>query len=75
MLAAGTNTSTNWQIENPMMQTDLCQIDNALQNKFDEHMLQGKNISIPYTQIITSTQTTVASKDIQIDSTRSASRL
>jgi hypothetical protein len=75
VLAAGTNTSTNWQNENPMIQVDLCQIDNALQNKFDEHMFQGKNISIPYTQIITSTQTTVASKDIQINITRSASRL
>ena len=30
VLAAGTNTSTNWQIENPMIQADLCQIDNAL---------------------------------------------
>jgi len=75
VLAADTNTSTNWQIENPMIQADLCQIDNALQNRFDQHMLDGKNISIPYTQIITSTQTTVASKDIQINITRSASRL
>ena len=47
-----------------MIQADLCQIDNALQHRFDQHMLEGKNISIPYTQIITSTQTTVASKDI-----------
>ena len=35
VLAAGTNTSTNWQIENPCIQADLCQIDNALQNRFD----------------------------------------
>ena len=63
VLAAGTNTSTNWQIANHCIQTDLCQIDNALQNRFDQHMLEGKNISIPYQQIITSTQTTVASKD------------
>ena len=58
-----------------MIQADLCQLDNALQNRFDQHMLEGKNISIPYTHIITSTQTTVASKDIQVNITRSASRL
>ena len=75
VLASGTNTSTNWQIQNPMIQAELCQIDNALQNRFDQHMLEGKNISIPYTQIITSTQTTASSKDISINITRSASRL
>ena len=64
VLAAGTNTSTNWQIQNPMIQAELCQIDNALQNRFDQHMLEGKNISIPYTQIITSTRTAAPSKDI-----------
>ena len=62
--AAGTNTSTNWQIQNPCIQADLCQIDNALQNRFDQHMLDGKLISIDYTQIITSTHTVASSKDI-----------
>ena len=38
-------------------------------------MLEGKNISIPYTQIITSTQTTSSSKDISVNVTRSCSRL
>ena len=61
VIAADGTTSTNWQIENPMIQADLCTIDNALQNRFDQHMLDGKEISIPYTQIITSTQTTVPS--------------
>ena len=70
-----TNTSTNWQLENCCIQAELCQIDNALQNRFDQHMLEGKHISIPYTQIITTTQTTASSKDISINMTRSASRL
>lgn len=72
---AGSSTGTSWEIQNPCIQADLCQIDNALQNRFDQHMLEGKNISIPYQQIITSTQTTTASKDIQINITRSCSRL
>ena len=74
VIAADGTTSTTWQIENPMIQADLCTIDNALQNRFDQHMLEGKNISIPYQQIITSTQTTVASKDISINIIRSCSR-
>ena len=41
VIAADGTTSTSWQIENPMIQADLCTIDNALQNKFDEHMLRG----------------------------------
>ena len=69
------DTSTSWQLENCCIQADLCQIDNALQNRFDQHMLEGKNISIPYTQIITSTQTTSPSKDISVNITRSCSRL
>ena len=38
-------------------------------------MLDGKLISIPYTQIITSTQTVASSKDISVNITRSCSRL
>ena len=75
VVAADGSTSTSWQIENPCIQADLCQIDNALQNRFDQHMLEGKNISIPYTQIITSTQTVASSKDISVNITRSCSRL
>ena len=38
-------------------------------------MLKGETISIPYTQIVTSTQTTTPSKDISVNITRSCSRL
>jgi hypothetical protein len=68
------NTSYSWRIENCMIKADVVQIDNSLQNKYEEHLLSGSGLKIPYLTFISNLQTVTAAKT-QINVSRSVSKL
>ena len=78
------NTSTKWQIENVQVKVDLCTLDNALDNSFAQHLLDGGTLPINYNTYIsqmmsviggTANGVSVGQKDIQHTITRAVSRL
>jgi hypothetical protein len=78
------NTSKNWQIENVQVKVDLCTLDNALDNSFTQHLLDGGTLPINYNTYISQVLSviggnvggvTVGQKDIQHTITRAVSRL
>jgi hypothetical protein len=78
------NTSTNWQIENVQVKVDLCTLDNALDNSFAQHLLDGGTLPFNYNTYISQVLSTVGGvvngvsvgqKDIQHTITRAVSRL
>jgi hypothetical protein len=71
-----TNTSKLWQIENVQVKAQVVSLDNAMQNQYDKHMLDGGNLPIRYSSIVTSKQHLgTASNDIAINVTRAFSKL
>jgi len=68
------NTSLKWQIENVQLKCDLCTLDNALDNSFSQHLLDGKSMPISYNTYI-SQMMTIAGKDVQVNVSRAVSRL
>jgi len=78
------NTSISWQIENVQVKVDLCTLDNALDNSFAQHLLDGGSLPINYNTYISQMMSviggnvggvTVGQKDIQHTITRAVSRL
>ena len=67
--------SLDWHIEDVQLKCDLCTLDNALNNSYVEHLLQGKALPIQYEQYFTLQQTVSGSNSITVSITRSASRL
>ena len=49
VLLTNANTSLSWKLENCMIKTDLCTLDNALENSYVSHLLSGKTINLVYT--------------------------
>ena len=68
------NTSGKWKLENCMVKTDLCTLDNALDNSYTSHMLSGKSINIVFDTFISTLQT-VVSAETQINVSRSLSKM
>lgn len=68
------NTSLSWKLENCMIKTDLCTLDNALENSYVSHLLSGKTINLVYNTFISSLQT-IVSADTQINVSRSLSKM
>jgi len=78
------NTSKNWQIENVQVKVDLCTLDNALDNSFAQHLLDGGTLPFNYNTYISQMLSviggnvggvSVGQKDIQHTITRAVSRL
>ena len=42
------NSSYNWSINNVQVKTDVCVLDNALDNSYAQHLLSGKSLPISY---------------------------
>lgn len=73
---AQANTSDQWEIRDCQIKCQTCTFDNALQNEYDSHMLDGKNLVINYDQVITNNQSLGgANQDISVNVTRACSRL
>jgi hypothetical protein len=73
------NTSLLWQIQNVQVKTDICTLDNSLDNSYVEHLLSGKALPINYNTYVSQIQSTLSGingqKDIRHNVTRSLSRL
>jgi hypothetical protein len=70
------NTSKSWQIENVQVKAQVVSLDNTMQNQYDKHMLDGGNLPIRFSSIVTSKQHIgTASNDIAINVTRAFSKL
>jgi len=67
-------TSGLWRLENCVVKTDLCTLDNALDNSYVSHLLSGKTINLVYNTFVSSLQTMV-SHDTQINVSRSLSKM
>ena len=68
------NTSTDWEISDVSVKTDIVTLDNNLQNNYDSHLLSGKSLPINYNTYIVQSQV-VAGKDVSVNMSRAISRL
>jgi hypothetical protein len=50
--------SANWQIENPVIKCDVCQMDSELNNQFAQRFLSGQTIPISYSTFVVQTTNT-----------------
>ena len=64
----------NYDLETCMIKTDLCTLDNALENSYVSHLLSGKTINLVYNTFVSSLQT-IVSTDTQINVSRSLSKM
>ena len=70
------NVSDQWEIRDCQIKCQTCTLDNSLQNSYDTHMLDGKNLVIHYDQIITTSQSLgTANRDVSVNVTRACGRL
>ena len=70
------NTSDLWEIRDCQIKCQTCTLDNNLQNHYDKHMLDGKNIVVHYDQLITTSQSLgTANRDVSVNVTRACGRL
>ena len=72
---AQTNTSKVFELNNAFVSTDLCSLDNNLNNEYVKHLLEGKGLPITYTTYITQMQSVAGSTDISVPVIRSVSKL
>ena len=71
-----TKVSTNWSIQNVMLKADVVTLDNALDNEYAQHLLEGKSLPISYNTYVSqllSLQT--SSGNFSANITRSFTRL
>jgi hypothetical protein len=68
------NTSLSWEINNVQVKSDVCTLDNALDNSYTQHLLSGKSLPISYNTFVSQMQT-VAGPDIAINVSRALTRL
>jgi hypothetical protein len=57
-----TNTSVIWQIENPEIKVDMISLDNALDNTYARHLLEGKSLPINYNTFVSQIQSITGPK-------------
>lgn len=69
-----TNTTNSWQIQNCCIKCDICTIDNALNNSYNDHLLSGKALPIEYSTFI-SQQSSVVGKNFAVQVIRAVSKL
>ena len=71
---AAADTSTDFEISDVSVKTDIVTLDNTLQNNYDSHLLSGKSLPISYNTYIVQSQV-VAGKDVSVNMSRAISRL
>jgi hypothetical protein len=65
---------TQYHLEMCQIKADVCTLDNALDNSYTSHLLNGRNLNIVYNTFISNIQTITAA-DTQINVSRSLTRL
>ena len=68
------NTTNSWQIQNCCIKCDICTLDNALNNSYNEHLLAGKALPLEYSTFI-SQQSSVFGKNFSVQIIRAVSKL
>ena len=68
------NTSTTWEINNPVVKVDICTLDNSLQNEYAQLLLSGKSLPINYSSYVNQMQS-ISGTSPAINITRALSRL
>jgi hypothetical protein len=66
--------SKEYHLEMCQLKADVCTLDNALDNSYTQHLMNGRMLPIVYNTFISNIQTIVA-PDTQINVSRSLSRL
>ena len=69
------NTSTNWSINNVQVKVDVCTLDNALDNSYAQHLLQGKSLPISYNTFVSQLQTISGQDAPLVNVSRALTRL
>jgi hypothetical protein len=72
--AGGEGYSGSWQIESPVINCDICRMDNELENQFAQRFLSGQTIPISFSTFIYQQQT-LSGKTPSVNITRALSRL
>ncbi len=68
-------TSTNWSINNVQVKVDVCTLDNALDNSYALHLLQGKSLPISYNTFVSQLQTISGQDAPLVNVSRALTRL
>ena len=68
------NTSDDWTISDVQLKCDLCTLDNALDNEYAQHLLEGKALPINYNTYVSQNQA-ISGTNISINVSRALSRL
>jgi hypothetical protein len=68
------NTSIDWTISDVQLKCDLCTLDNALDNEYAQHLLEGKALPINYNTFVTQNQA-ISGTNVSINVSRALSRL
>jgi hypothetical protein len=66
--------SKEFHLEMCQLKADVCTLDNALDNSYTQHLMNGRHLPIVYNTFVSNIQTIVAA-DTQINVSRSLSRL
>ena len=74
MTAIAATIGTAFHLEMCQIKADVCTLDNALENSYTNHLLNGRNLNIVYNSFVSNIQTITAA-DTQINVSRSLSRL
>ena len=69
------NSSYNWSINNVQVKTDICVLDNALDNSYAQHLLSGKSLPISYNTFVSQMQTLTGQNTPLINVSRALTRL
>ena len=73
------STSLLWQIQNVQVKTDVCTLDNSLDNSYTEHLLSGKALPINFNTYISQIQNILngvnGQQKVRLNVTRSLTRL
>jgi hypothetical protein len=69
------NTSIEWQIENPEIKVDLISLDNALDNTYARHLLEGKSLPINYNTFVSQQQSIQGQQKPSVNVSRALTRL
>jgi hypothetical protein len=70
-----TNTSVQWSINNVQVKCDVCTLDNALDNSYTQHLLNGKSLPISYNTFISQIQTIAGQDNPLVTVSRAITRL
>ena len=68
-------SAIQWQIMNVQVKTDVCVLDNALDNSYAQHLLSGKSLPISYNTFVSQLQTIANQSSPLINVSRALTRL